>query len=118
MRGQFRLGKKLIRLFVSATLAITILFLVGSYSVHCRDFDNLYKNDVSNIAATAASLSDGAFLRELYLAVSAEEYKRILEQDDEEQIIQWLEERNLYDRYVSETEKMRRIERDMDVSYV
>ncbi len=118
MRGQFRLGKKLIRLFASATLAIATLFIVGSYYVHCKDFDSLYDKDVSNIAATAASLSDGAFLRELYLAVSEEEYKRILEQDDEELIIQWLKERGLYDKYASETEKMRRIEQNMDVAYV
>ena len=117
MRGQFRLGKKLIRLFVAAMLAIAALFLVGSYSVHCWNFDKAYKSDVSKTAALAAHLSDGAFLRELYLAVSTEEYQRILEQDDEELIIQWLKERELYDSYVNETEKLRLIERDMDVLY-
>ena len=117
MRGQFRLGKKLISLFVAAMLAIAAVFLVGSYSVHCWNFDRSYKSDVSKTAALAAHMSDGAFLRELYLAVSTEEYQRVLEQDDEELIVQWLKERGLYDRYEAETEKLGLIARDMDVFY-
>ena len=118
VRSQFRLGRKLILLLVSSMLSIGALLLFGSYSVHCRDFDNLYKSDVSKIATTAASLSDGAFLRELHLAVSTEEYQRIREQEDEELIVQWLREHGLYEGYKAETELLESIQEDMDVLYV
>ena len=118
MRSQFRLGQKLIRLLVFSMLAIAALLLAGSYFVHSRDFDNLYKSDVSKIAATAANLSDGAFLRELHRAVSAEDYQRLREQGDERLIIEWLRERDLYDRYEDQTELLGSIQRDMDVAYV
>ena len=122
MRDQFRLGRKLIFLLAFSMLAISAPLLIGSYVVHSRDFDNLYTSDASKIATTAASLSDGAFLRELYLAVSTEEYQNIRKQceerDEEEPIVQWLQERNLYDRYMDTRAQVLRTQRDMDVQYV
>ena len=105
-RGRFSIGIK-IYLFVTLTvIVVSFASLLISYNVNVNQIDSYFKNLTLESARNFASFVDADFLRELRDTVITDEYQAIRDQaeedDDEQPIMEYLQEKGLWKKYLEQ----------------
>lgn len=117
-KGRFTLDIKMY-IFVVAT----VLFSVASVSalafiINTRQIDNYYKGLTEDIALTYSSYVDAEYVKELRAAVESEEYQKLREESEETEddsiVVEYLEEKGLWERYEKQREDMILFQQSMD----
>ncbi|MDO5702326.1 MAG: SpoIIE family protein phosphatase [Lachnospiraceae bacterium] len=117
-----RIGKELISVLLVMFSLIVVLLLSGSYLVHSREVDNLYKERAEQISVSSSALLSGDFLGRLSSCVGSEEFQKLREQanaeDRPELLEEYLETKGLYSEYVSYTELLKTLQESTNVEYL
>ena len=107
-KRRFGIGKKMY-LFVLVTVFVAVAAVAAlAYIINVRQIDSYFKRLTLNTAENVASFVDVEFLKELKAVVAADEYQalrdRAEEEDDESLIEEYLREKGLWERYVTQRE--------------
>ena len=118
MNRRFNIGAKMY-LFVAATVILSIAGIsTFSYIINVGQIDSFYKRLTINSANHVRGLVDGDYLSELRDVIESDEFQELRdhaeETDDDSQIIEYLDERDLWDRYVETRNTLRSVVEDMD----
>ncbi|MBO4637590.1 MAG: diguanylate cyclase [Clostridiales bacterium] len=120
---RFTIDKKM-HLFVAATVLFAVACVCAlAFLINVDQIDTYYKRLTVNCAETYSHYVDADFLMRLRDVVSTDEYQAIRvraeEDDDEDIIIEYLREKDLWDGYVTQREHMRKFQDSMqDVRYI
>ncbi|MBO7339742.1 MAG: hypothetical protein J6U66_06710, partial [Lachnospiraceae bacterium] len=117
-KKRFAIGKKMY-LFIFATILFAVASVCAlSYVISASQIDNYFKRLTSNSARSVASLMDAAYLKELSEAVQSEEYQAIREvaeeTEDDTEVIAFLQEKGLWEKYEEQRNLMITYVDDMD----
>ncbi len=122
MKKKNRIGREMLFVLLLFFSIIILVLLTGSYLVHNRDVDQLYKEQVEKISVTAASLMDGDFIDELNRIGDSEEYQKLretaLSRDDPQIIEDYLREKGLYEEYKRSTRMLRILKDSSQLQYL
>ena len=115
---RFNIGKKMY-LFVFATVLFTVASVsIISYRILSNQIDTYYKRLTINSAEFYSSVFDGDYLAELRDVIMSDEYQALRDHaeeiDDDSLVIEYLDERGLWDQYQVEREKLLSYVEDMD----
>ena len=118
MNRRFNIGAKMY-LFVAATVILSIAGIsTFSYIINVGQIDSFYKRLTINSANYVRGLVDGDYLSELRNVIESDEFQELRDHaeeiDDDSQIIEYLDERGLWDRYVETRNTLRSVVEDMD----
>ena len=115
------LGKKLLRIMITAMCCVAVFFLIGSVYVYSEEIDSFYKKKSSEVAFSVADMVDGDFVSELFALTSTEEYKEVVSKasyENQEPIIDYLKEKGLYERYSELNKMIEKLREDMNLAYL
>ncbi|SCW41449.1 diguanylate cyclase (GGDEF) domain-containing protein [Ruminococcaceae bacterium YRB3002] len=109
-------------------LIATVLFVAAgvcaiAYAINADQIDTYFKRLTVNNAMNYATLADKDFLVELRAVAESDEYQALRdkaeEEENEEIVIEYLQSKGLWDKYVEEREKMRTyVENMQDIEYL
>lgn len=123
IKHRFAIGKKMYIFVVAIVLFATVCVCANSYVINVDQVNTYYKRLTINNAKNYASLVDVDFLKELRAVVMSEEYQALRveaeETEDDSKLIDYLIEKDLWNQYQEEREKMRTYVENMeDLEYL
>ena len=112
------IGRKLY-LFIMATISIAVASAcLLYYNIGVTQIDGYYKRLTMGVAKSVTVTMDGEFLKELRETVESEEYKAIRDHaeeiDDDTAVVEYLQEKGLWEKYQIERNRMIEYIRNMD----
>ena len=121
VKEKSRLGKRLIKIMTNSLIIIAVLFLAGSIYTYSKDIDKIYKDKLTQVATTVSELADGDLLAELAVLIHENDYRKMYENASNEyqlEIVEYLKERGLAERYEELYKMMADVRKRMDVAYL
>lgn len=122
-KTRFNIGLKMY-LFVTATVLFAVAGVCTlSYFIDAYQIDSFYKRLTVNSANYYSGMVDSGYLSRLREVAESDEYQQLRdyaeEIDDESLVIDYLDERGLWEQYVTERDKLRSYVEDMeDIEYL
>ena len=117
-KGRFSIGKKMYMFVISTVLIAALGTAAISYLINVHQIDNYFKQLTSNCAKNFASLADKDYYKALREVAETEEFQAIREKaeenDDEEAIQAYLEEKGLWEGYERTRDFLVKYLRSMD----
>lgn len=122
MKKRRRLNIELIKFLIGSMVAVGALLLVGSSFVDNRQYTKFYNDKALEIAKTVSEQIDGDFIEQLCNEIDSEEYAKIeneaIETENEQLIIDWLVEKNMYEEYEKVNKILHTVQSDMNIEYL
>ncbi len=123
MNARFTLGKKMYIFVTTVVLFAAIGVAALSYIINARQMDRFNKRITLDSAKNYATLADVDYLKNLKAVVLSEEYQnlrdRAEETENEKLVIDYLNEKGLWEQYETEREKLRTYENNIsDIKYL
>ena len=121
--NRFTIGKKMYLFVIAIVLFATGCVCALNYAINVDQINTYYKRLTINNAVNYSTLVDVEFLEELRAVAETDEYQALRmeaeENDDESIVVDYLQEKGLYDKFIEEREKMRTYVNNLeDVEYL
>lgn len=121
--NRFTIGKKMYLFVIAIVLFATGCVCALNYVINVDQINTYYKRLTINNAVNYSTLVDVEFLKELRAVAETDEYQALRmeaeENDDESIVVDYLQEKGLYDKFIEEREKMRTYVNNLeDVEYL
>ena len=121
-KGWTSLTVKLNTLIIIIVLVLSLGLAAFAYDMNSKRVDKYYKQTTSNAACAIAAFVDGDKAEALLKAIKTDEFAAIREEalaaDGDQAIIDWLQERGLYDTYTGIREMLKTYKEKLKAEYV
>ncbi len=121
-KGWTSLTVKLNTLIIIIVLVLSLGLAAFAYRVNSERVDKYYTQTTSNAARAIAAFVDGDKTEELLNAIKTDEFVKIreeaMEADGDQALIEWLQERGLYDTYTSIRAMLKTYKEKLGAEYV
>ena len=121
-KGWTSLTVKLNTLIIIIVLVLSLGLAAFAYDMNSKRVDKYYKQTTSNAACAIAAFVDGDKAEALLKAIKTDEFTAIREEalaaDGDQAIIDWLQERGLYDTYTGIRAMLKTYKEKLKAEYV
>ena len=121
-KGWTSLTVKLNTLIIIIVLVLSLGLAAFAYNMNSERVDKYYKQTTSNAACAIAAFVDGDKAEALLNAIKTDEFAAIREEalaaDGDQAIIDWLQERGLYDTYTGIRAMLKTYKEKLKAEYV
>ena len=121
-KGWTSLTVKLNTLIIIIVLVLSLGLAAFAYRVNSERVDKYYTQTTSNAARAIAAFVDGDKTEDLLNAIKTDEFVKIreeaMEADGDQALIEWLQERGLYDTYTSIRAMLKTYKEKLGAEYV
>ena len=121
-KGWTSLTVKLNTLIIIIVLVLSLGLAAFAYNMNSERVDKYYTQTTSNAARAIAAFVDGDKTEDLLNAIKTDEFVKIreeaMEADGDQALIEWLQERGLYDTYTSIRAMLKTYKEKLGAEYV
>ena len=114
-----------LKLTILLFLIIVVLsggLLFGAYYYNSSQIDSMYFTNATSLLSVVTDLLDGDYIKLLLDSIRSEEFQTLRsaakEANDEEMILSWLKDHDLYDGFMSNMQQLRLFEEKTEITFI